>query len=107
MIVSALENSLEIPRKWYNINPDLPKPLPPILDPKTRGPADLTKITRIYLEAAVREEFSQERWIDIPEEVRNVYTLWRPTPLTRARILEKYLGTPAKIYYKNESVSPP
>src|ERR1700740_3297273 len=107
MIVSALENTLEIPRKWYNINPDLPKPLPPILDPKTRERADMTPLKRIYLEAAIREEFSQESWIEIPEEVRSVYSLWRPTPLVRARYLEEYLGSPAKIYYKNESISPP
>jgi tryptophan synthase beta chain len=107
MIVSALETSLEIPRKWYNINPDLPKPLPPILDPKTRERAELGPLSRIYLSAAIKEEFSQERWIEIPEEVRSVYSLWRPTPLARARYLEKFLGTPARIYYKNESVSPP
>ena len=96
----------EIPRNWYNINPDLPKPLPPILDPKTRERADLAHLTRIYLTAALNAETSQERWVEIPEEVRSFYSLWRPTPLVRARYLEEFLDTPARIYYKNESVSP-
>src|SRR5271169_3842 len=107
MITSTIQSTVEIPLKWYNINPDLPKPLPPILDPKTRERADMTPLARIYLSMALKEEFSQERWIEIPEEVRSVYSLWRPTPLVRARYLESFLGTPARIYYKNESVSPP
>jgi tryptophan synthase beta chain len=107
-ITSVVEEkaAVEIPRKWYNINPDLPKPLPPILDPKTRERSDLTPLKRIYLSEAINAEFSQERWIEIPDQVRDFYSLWRPTRLVRARYLEQFLDTPAKIYYKNESVSP-
>jgi tryptophan synthase beta chain len=96
----------EIPRAWYNIQPDLPRPLPPPLHPGTLqplGPADLAPLFPMEL---IKQEVSQERWIEIPEEVREIYKIWRPTPLQRAVRLEKALGTPAKIYFKNESVSP-
>jgi tryptophan synthase beta chain len=97
----------EIPKKWYNIQPDLTEPMAPPLNPATKkpiGPADLAPIFPMEL---IKQEVSQERWIDIPDEVREIYQLWRPTPLYRARRLEKALGTPAKIYYKWEGVSPP
>lgn len=97
----------DIPRKWYCILPDLPKPLPPPIDPVTRELVKLEVLERIFAKELVKQEVSQERWIRIPEEVREAYRLWRPTPLHRARRLEKFLKTPAKIYYKNESVSPP
>jgi len=97
----------EIPRKWYNIVPDLPKPLPPPIDPVTREPIKPQALEAVFGKELVRQEFSRERWIDIPEEVREVYRLWRPTPLIRARRLERLLKTPAKIYYKWEGVSPP
>ena len=96
----------DIPEKWYNIQADLKTPLPPPLHPGTKqpiGPADLAPLFPMEL---IKQEVSQERWIEIPEEIRNVYRLWRPTPLFRARRLEKVLDTPARIYYKYEGVSP-
>ncbi len=96
----------EMPRQWYNIQADLLKPLAPPLNPGTGkpiGPADLAPIFPMGL---IEQEVSQKRWIDIPEEVLRIYQLWRPTPLCRAKRLEEALKTPARIYYKNESVSP-
>ncbi|RLI04711.1 TrpB-like pyridoxal phosphate-dependent enzyme [Candidatus Bathyarchaeota archaeon] len=97
----------EIPTKWYNILPDLPKPLPPPIDPETKEPMKPEKLERIFAKELLRQEMSSERWIDIPEEVREVYQLWRPTPLFRAIRMERALKTPAKIYYKYEGLSPP
>ncbi len=97
----------DIPKKWFNIVPYLPKPLEPPLDPRTMEPVDPSAFLAIFPEPIVEQEVSQQEWIDIPPEVLDVYSLWRPTPLHRAKRLEEYLGTPAKIYYKNESVSPP
>ncbi len=96
----------DIPKAWYNIQADLPFDLPAVLHPGTKqpvGPADLAPLFPMEL---IMQEVSKERWIDIPEPVRDVYTLWRPTPLYRAHRLEKALNTPAKIYYKYEGVSP-
>ncbi len=95
----------EIPRYWYNILPDLPEPLPPPLKPNGEPltPEDLSVIFPMEL---IRQEVSMDRWIKIPDEVIDVYTLWRPTPLIRAIRLEKALKTPARIYYKFE-LSPP
>jgi len=96
----------DMPRQWYNIQADLPKPLPAVLHPGTRqpiGPADLAPLFPMGL---ILQEVSQERYVDIPEEVRDIYRIWRPTPLVRARRLEKALDTPAHIYYKWEGVSP-
>ena len=96
----------QIPTQWYNIQADLPEPLPPVLHPGTGqpiGPADLAPLFPMEL---IKQEVSTERWIDIPEEVRDVYRLWRPTTLFRAHRLEKALDTPAKIYYKYEGSSP-
>ncbi len=95
-----------IPKAWYNIQPDLPKPLAPPLHPATRqpiGPADLEPLFPMSL---ILQEVSQEREIEIPEPVRQVYAQWRPSPLFRARRLEKALDTRARIYYKYEGVSP-
>jgi tryptophan synthase beta chain len=97
----------EIPKQWYNILPDLPKPLPPIINPSTKEPVKPEEIAPLFPMECLKQEMSQERWIDIPEEVRDVYRSWRPTPLYRATRLEKALKTPAKIYYKYEGVSPP
>jgi tryptophan synthase beta chain len=97
----------DIPKKWYNISPDLPSPLPPPINPQTRSPIDPKDLERIFPRALIMQELSQDRWIDIPQEVRDIYTLWRPTPLIRAERLERFLKTPAKIYYKYEGVSPP
>ena len=95
----------EIPTCWYNVLADLPFELPPLLHPVTGEPTRLPP--PLFPEALNEQEFSKERYIEIPEEVREVYKLWRPTPLYRARRWEKALDTPAKIYYKWEGVSPP
>ncbi|NHQ59873.1 TrpB-like pyridoxal phosphate-dependent enzyme [Chlorobium sp. BLA1] len=95
----------EMPRQWYNIQADLPSPLPPPLGPDGTpiGPDALAKVFPMNL---IEQEVSTERWIDIPDEVQSILKLWRPSPLYRAKRLEAALGTPAKIYYKNEGVSP-
>ncbi|MFN4013199.1 MAG: TrpB-like pyridoxal phosphate-dependent enzyme [Aquificaceae bacterium] len=97
----------QIPKRWFNIVPYLPRPLDPPLDPQTKEPVSPDRLLAIFPEPIVEQEVSDKEWIDIPEEVLRIYTLWRPTPLHRAKNLEEYLGTPAKIFYKNESVSPP
>ena len=96
----------EIPKAWYNIQADLPTPLDPPVKPNGEPlkPEDLAPIFPMEL---IKQEVSTEKWIPIPEEVRDIYRLWRPTPLYRATRLEKLLKTPAKIYYKWEGVSPP
>ncbi|MBS7614230.1 TrpB-like pyridoxal phosphate-dependent enzyme [Candidatus Bathyarchaeota archaeon] len=96
----------ELPKQWYSIIPDLPKPLPPTIEPDKRQPGPGI-VPLIFPKAIIGQEISKERFIDIPDEVREVYKLWRPTPLFRAMALEKALKTPAKIYYKYEGVSPP
>lgn len=96
----------EIPEKWYNIIADMPnKPLPP-LHPGTLEPIGPDALTPIFPMALIEQEVSAEKWIEIPDEVRNIYSIWRPTPLFRAYGLEKALDTPAKIYYKYEGGSP-
>ena len=95
-----------IPRRWYNIQADLPKPLPPVLHPGTLNPIGPDDLAPLFPMELIMQEVSQDREIDIPEPVRDVYRLWRPAPLFRAYALEKALGTPAKIYYKYEGVSP-
>ncbi len=100
-------NEEELPEKWYNILPDLPEPLPPPLHPATNEPLKPEDLEPIFAKELIKQEMSDERWIRIPEEVRDVYRLWRPTPLIRAVKLEKALKTPARIYYKYEGVSPP
>jgi len=97
----------EIPKKWYCILPDLPRPLPPMINPETKEPVPPKALETVFAKELVKQEVSQERWINIPEEIREAYRLWRPTPLYRAVGLEKALKTPAKIYYKYEGVSPP
>jgi tryptophan synthase beta chain len=96
----------EIPTHWYNILSDFPEPLPAPLHPGTRQPVGLEDMTPIFPENLVMQEMTSERWVEIPEEVRQVYALWRPTPLLRAVRLEKALQTPAHIYYKYEGGSP-
>ena len=97
----------ELPEAWFNIIPRLPNPPAPPLDPRSKQPIKPEDLLTIFPRALVEQEMSPEPWIEIPEEVRRVYRLWRPTPLRRARNLEKALKTPARIYYKDESVSPP
>ncbi len=96
----------DLPRQWYNIVPDLPAPPPPPLHPGTREPVGPDDLAPLFPAALIMQEVSQESYIPIPEPVRDVYRLWRPTPLFRARRLERDLGTPARIYYKYEGVSP-
>ena len=96
----------EIPTHYYNIVPDLPKPLDPPLHPGTKKPIGPEDLSAIFPMELIKQEVSQERFIEIPEDVRKAYMLYRPTPLIRAMALEKELGTPAKIYYKYEGVSP-
>jgi len=97
----------ELPKRWYNIAADLPTPLDPPLNPQTKEPITPDDLSAIFPMSLIKQEMSTDRWIDIPSEVRDIYTLWRPTPLYRAMRLEKALKTPAKIYYKWEGVSPP
>jgi len=96
----------EIPRQWYNIMADMPNLPKPPLHPGTKQPVGPDDLTPIFPMALIEQEMTTERWINIPEEVLDIYTLWRPSPLFRAHRLEKALGTPAKIYYKYEGVSP-
>ena len=97
----------EIPARWYNIVADMPVKPMPMLNPQTRRPITLEDLSALFSEECSRQELNtDERWIDIPDEVREKYTNYRCTPLVRAYGLEEALGTPAHIYFKNESVSP-
>src|SRR5580693_648628 len=96
----------EMPRQWYNVIPDLPSPPPPPLHPGTHQPVGPDDLAPLFPAALIAQEVSGDRYIPIPEDVLDVYRLWRPTPLLRARRLEKDLGTPARIYYKYEGGSP-
>ncbi|MFR9580355.1 MAG: TrpB-like pyridoxal-phosphate dependent enzyme, partial [Rikenellaceae bacterium] len=94
------------PTQWYNILADMPnKPLA-YLHPQTKEPVTAEMMYPLFAEELVKQEMSTERYIDIPEEVQDIYKIWRSTPLVRAYSLEKALDTPAKIFFKNESVSP-
>ncbi|MBA7470388.1 Tryptophan synthase beta chain [subsurface metagenome] len=93
----------DMPTAWYNIQADLPEPLPPLLHPGTKEPTILPP--PLFTDAVNKQEFSKERWIEIPEEVQEIYRTWRPTVLHRAHRLEKFLDTPAKIFYKYEGTS--
>jgi len=95
-----------IPRAWYNIQADLPRPLPPVRHPATGEPITPSDLAVLFPMALIEQEVSQERLIEIPEAVRDIYRRWRPSPLYRARAFERSLGTPARIYYKYEGVSP-
>jgi tryptophan synthase beta chain len=101
-----LLSQADIPQQWYNLPADFPEPLPPPLHPGTRKPVTPDMMTPLFPENLVLQEMSQERWIEIPEPVREVYALWRPTPLLRAVRFERALKTPAHIYYKYEGSSP-
>lgn len=96
----------ELPRKWYNIQADLPNPLQPPLNPATKKPVAPEDLAPLFPMSLIEQEVSTERWIEIPEEILSIYKLWRPSPLYRAHRLEKALDTPARIYYKYEGVSP-
>ncbi len=96
----------EIPKAWYNVMPDMPNPPAPPLNPGTGQPIGPEDLAPIFPMGLIEQEVSQERWIDIPEDILDIYRLWRPSPLYRAFHLEEALGTPAKIYYKYEGGSP-
>lgn len=96
----------EMPQAWYNLLPDFPEPLPPPLHPGTHQPVGPADLEPLFARALIEQEMSNQRWIEIPDEVRRVYTLWRPSPLVRATNLERELKTPARIYFKDESHSP-
>ncbi len=97
----------EMPQKWYNILPDFPKPLPPVMHPGTKQPIKPEDLLPIFPMSLIEQEMSPERWIEIPDPILDVYRLYRPTPLRRAKNFEKALKTKARIYFKDESVSPP
>lgn len=101
-----LLNESDIPHFWYNINADSPVAPEPVFNPATRQPVTPEDLSVLFPMGLIEQEVSSERYIPIPEEVREAYKLWRPTPLIRAHRLEKALGTPAHIYYKYEGVSP-
>lgn len=96
----------EMPTRWYNIQADMPNVPPPALHPGTKQPLGPSDLAGIFPMELIKQEVSRERWIDIPEEVQELYRIWRPTPLIRAEKLEKALGTPAKIFFKYEGTSP-
>src|SRR5919198_423267 len=101
-----LLNESEIPTHWYNLVPDLPRPPAPVLHPGTGQPVGPADLAPLFPTALILQEVSQEPRIEIPDEVREVFRLWRPTPMYRALRLERALDTPAHIYYKYEGVSP-
>ncbi|MGH3111496.1 MAG: TrpB-like pyridoxal phosphate-dependent enzyme, partial [Gaiellaceae bacterium] len=105
MVKYVLEES-RLPEAWYNLAADLPEPLPPVLHPGTGEPVSPDDLAPLFPMQIILQEVSTDRFIAIPEEVRSVYRQWRPTPLYRARRLERALDTPARIYYKYEGVSP-
>src|SRR5437763_6347437 len=96
----------EVPERWYNIAADLPRPAPPPLNPGTHQPIGPEALAPLFPIELIKQEVSQERYIEIPDEIREIYKLWRPSPLVRATRLERALGTPARIYFKYEGVSP-
>ncbi|MFQ5473102.1 MAG: TrpB-like pyridoxal-phosphate dependent enzyme, partial [Dehalococcoidia bacterium] len=104
-----LLSETDIPREWYNVLADMAaagEPLPPPMHPATHEPIGPEALAPLFPQALIEQEVATDRHIPIPEEVRDVYRLWRPTPLHRAHRLEKSLQTPAHIYYKYEGVSP-
>jgi tryptophan synthase beta chain len=101
-----LLNETDLPKTWYNINADMPVPPHPYLHPGTKEPVTPDFLSVLFPMELIGQEVSPDRYIDIPEDVREIYKLWRPTPLIRARRLEKALDTPAHIYFKHEGVSP-
>src|SRR5512143_1757925 len=96
----------QIPTHWYNVIPDMPGPVAPVLHPGTKKPVTPQDLLPLFPMGLIEQEVSPERWIKIPDEVRDAYRLWRPSPLFRASRLEAALKTPARIYYKYEGGSP-
>jgi tryptophan synthase beta chain len=106
MIKKIILRDDEMPTQWYNVTPDIPGGLLPPLDPATKQPMGPDKLAAVFPMGLLEQEMSTKRFIDIPEEVQEILKIWRPSPLVRANNLEKALGTKAKIYFKNEGVSP-
>jgi len=106
MQTKYLLSESQIPTHWYNVIPDLPGPMSPVLHPGTKQPVTPADLLPLFPMGLIEQEMSPERWVKIPDEVREIYRIWRPSPLFRAHRLEKALGTPARIYYKYEGVSP-
>ena len=106
MTTKFLLDETHLPSHWYNIQADLPQPLPPVLNPGTHEPVTPDDLSPLFPASLIEQEVTTEREVPIPEPVRDVYRQWRPSPLYRAHALEKALGTPARIYYKYEGVSP-
>lgn len=106
MQTKYLLDESQMPRNWYNIQADLPQPLPPVLNPATHEPVGPADLEPLFPAALIEQEVTTERYVEIPEPVQDVYRLWRPAPMFRAHRLEKALGTPAKIFYKYEGGSP-
>lgn len=102
----GIEVPSEVPTHWYNLNADFPEPMPPALNPVTDEPLAAEDLEPLFARGLIAQENSPERYIEIPQEVREVYSLWRPSPLRRAVRLEREIGTKAKIFYKYEGVSP-
>ena len=96
----------EMPTSWYNINPDLPKPLAPPINPQSGKPFTFKELEVLFPAALIEQEVSMKNYIEIPQDLLDIYKMWRPSPLIRAERLEQMLDTPAKIFFKNESVSP-
>ena len=105
-VTKILLQENEMPTRWYNIAADLPRPMDPPLDPTNGKPLNPEALQAIFPRQIIEQEMSAERFIEIPEEILKIYRLWRPTPLYRARRLEEFLKTPARIYYKYEGASP-
>ncbi len=104
--VKYVLDETHIPKAWYNLAADFPKALPPVLHPVTKKPVGPSDLEPLFPMELILQEVSTERYIEIPAPIRDVFRMWRPSPLIRARRLEQKLDTPAKIYYKNEGVSP-
>ena len=104
--VKFILDETHIPKTWYNLMADIPRPLPPVLHPGTKQPIGPADLEPLFPKDLILQEVSGERYIDIPQPMRDVYRMWRPSPLIRARRLEQKLGTPARIYFKYEGVSP-
>jgi len=96
----------QLPKYWYNVQADLPNPMEPSLNPQTGKPLGPQDLAAIFPMALIQQEVTQERFVEIPPEIREIYKKWRPAPLFRARQLEKALDTTCRIYYKYEGVSP-
>ncbi|MFP4115506.1 MAG: TrpB-like pyridoxal phosphate-dependent enzyme [Spirochaetota bacterium] len=105
-LTKAVLSEQEMPTRWYNIAADMPYGPPPVIHPMTKEPVGPQDLAPLFAMELIKQEVSTEKWIDIPEELQQILKIWRPSPLVRARRLEKALDTPARIYYKWEGVSP-